>query len=138
MYTNRDGPSQLLSQPDDNKWELDGGLPVAEALQSLVQLVPGAQQVQPGINCGGRFAAASVPPLPAGTGGCSEVVVALNAGCAVAAIPAETCVRLLAQGLCPTQFWLPIAGPAIIVAEPVSLPCSQPNCTPHTTVLQAG
>jgi hypothetical protein len=60
----RDGPSQLLSQPDDNVWELDGGLiSVGEALDHLAQLVPGAAEIRPGVNCAGRFAAAGRPAL---------------------------------------------------------------------------
>jgi len=62
----RDGPSQLLSQADDNVWELDPGLPVAEALQLLVQLVPGAASIRPGVNCAGRFAPEGRPAVPTG------------------------------------------------------------------------
>lgn len=64
----RDGPSQLLPQPNDNIWELDTDsmLPVAEALQLLVQMVPGASSIRPGVNCGGRFPAAASPEVPTG------------------------------------------------------------------------
>lgn len=63
----RDGPSQLLSQPDDNIWELDSSqVDVAEALQHLITLVPRGCGIHPGVNCAGLFAASSRPQLPTG------------------------------------------------------------------------
>lgn len=62
----RDGPSQLLSQPDAAIWELDTAFGVIDALMMLERELPGAAGVKPGVNCGGTFAAPGIPSLPQG------------------------------------------------------------------------
>lgn len=62
----RNGPSRLVSLPEDKVWEIDSAFQIPDALKALQAAIPGAAAVQPGVNCRGVFCTPQRPPLPTG------------------------------------------------------------------------
>jgi len=62
----RDGPSQLVTLPEDSIWQLDSScIDIPWALQELSQQTA-AESIIPGHNCRGVFATAGRPSMPSG------------------------------------------------------------------------
>ncbi len=62
----RDGPSQLVSLPEDSIWQLDSScIDIPWALQELAQQTA-AESTIPGHNCCGVFSSAGRPSMPSG------------------------------------------------------------------------
>ncbi|DBA95904.1 TPA: hypothetical protein ACH3X1_001437 [Trebouxia sp. C0004] len=66
MFGYKDGPSQLLTLPEDSIWQLDSSCTdIPWALQELAQQIA-AESIIPGHNCHGVFPSAGRPSMPSG------------------------------------------------------------------------